>query len=62
MVRIAADDDGSHSSAFRITSVIDVALSDLSLLLLLCGWVYVVVHRRQPLCALRIALGLTATL
>ena len=71
---MAADDDGSleplpavvgdtaHSSAFRITSVIDVALSGLSLLLLLCGWVYVVVHRHRALCALRIALGLTATL
>ena len=57
-----ADDDNAHSSAFRITSVIDVALSGCSLLLLLCGWVYVVVHCHRPLCALRIALGLTATL
>jgi hypothetical protein len=59
---MAADDAGSHSRAFQITSVIDVALSCLSLLLLLCGWVFVVVHRRRPLCALRIALGVTATL
>ena len=59
---MAADDAGSHSRAFQITSVIDVALSGLSLLLLLCGWVFVVVHRHRPLCALRIALGVTATL
>ena len=57
-----AEINNAHSSAFRITSVIDVALSGLSLLLLLGGWAYVVVHRRRPLCALRIALGLTATL
>ena len=59
---MAADDAGSHSRALQITSVIDVALSGLSLLLLLCGWVFVVVHRHRPLCALRIALGVTATL
>ena len=59
---MAADDAGSHSRALQITSVIDVALSGLSLLLLLCGWIFVVVHRRRPLCALRIALGVTATL
>ena len=52
----------SPGKRFRVTGYIDVVLSGFALLLLLCGWFYVIRHRKRRLCALRIVLGFTATL
>ena len=52
----------SPGKRFRVTGYIDVVLSGFAFLLLLCGWFYVIRHRKRRLCALRIVLGFTATL